>query len=98
MMRRIPILVFFFMAALPVGAQTIWTSIVSPDDGDLVFGEVDIVVDVVSTEMISEVEFQLAHLRDARHPGVGTVGLGLDLNARNEKEPSRGRESSSVQN
>ncbi len=82
MMRRIPILVFFFMAALPVGAQTIWTSIVSPDDGDLVFGEVDIVVDVVSTEMISEVEFQL----DGRPIGTLTVEpfrLHVDLGEKN---------------
>lgn len=43
----------------PAGAQDIWVSIVHPKDGDFVIGELDVEVEVVSSAVIDEVEFQL---------------------------------------
>jgi Ca-activated chloride channel family protein len=57
------------MVALPSGAQDIWVSIVEPKQGDLVIGELDIVVEVVARAEISEVEFQL----DGRAIGLLTM-------------------------
>jgi Ca-activated chloride channel family protein len=52
-------LVLSLVALAPAGAQEIWVTIVEPKDGDLVIGELDIVVDVVSRADIAEIEFQL---------------------------------------
>jgi Ca-activated chloride channel family protein len=57
------------MAALPTGAQDIWVFIAEPKDGDLVIGELDVVVEVVARAEISEVEFQL----DGR--AIGTLTM-----------------------
>ena len=57
------------LAALPVGAQDIWVTIVEPRDGDFVIGELDIVVEVVSRADIVEIEFQL----DGRP--IGTLSM-----------------------
>lgn len=57
------------LAALPVGAQDIWVSIVEPRDGDFVIGELDVVVEVVSRADIVEIEFQL----DGRP--IGTLSM-----------------------
>ena len=53
------VLVLSLVALAPAGAQEIWVTIVEPKDGDLVIGELDIVVDVVSRAEIAEIEFQL---------------------------------------
>jgi len=65
----LPILGLSLMVALPSGAQDIWVSIVEPKQGDLVIGELDIVVEVVARAEISEVEFQL----DGRAIGLLTM-------------------------
>ena len=57
------------LSALPLGAQEIWVSIVEPQDGSPVIGELDVVVDVVSRADISEIEFQL----DGRP--IGTLSM-----------------------
>jgi Ca-activated chloride channel family protein len=54
---------------MPAGAQEIWVTIVEPKDGDLVIGELEIVVEVVSREDITEIEFQL----DGRP--IGTLSM-----------------------
>ena len=61
--------VLSFLAVLPVGAQEIWVTIVEPKDGDLVIGELDIVVEVVSRADVAEIEFQL----DGRP--IGTLAM-----------------------
>ena len=65
----LPILGLWLIVALPSGAQDIWVSIVEPKQGDLVIGELDIVVEVVARAEISEVEFQL----DGRAIGLLTM-------------------------
>ncbi len=52
-------LVLSLVALASAGAQEIWVTIVEPKGGDLVIGELDIVVDVVSRADIAEIEFQL---------------------------------------
>ena len=61
--------VFSLLAVLPAGAQEIWVSIIEPKEGDLVIGELDIVVEVVARADIAEVEFQL----DGRP--IGTLSM-----------------------
>ena len=70
------------MAALPTGAQDIWVSIVEPKDGDLVIGELEVVVQVIAAAEISEVEFQL----DGRAIGSLTMEpfrMHVDLGTKN---------------
>jgi Ca-activated chloride channel family protein len=70
------------MAALPTGAQDIWVFIAEPKDGDLVIGELDVVVEVVARAEISEVEFQL----DGRAIGTLTMEpfrMHVDLGGEN---------------
>ena len=57
------------LAALPAGAQDIWVTIIAPKDGDLVIGELDVVVEVVSRADLAELEFQL----DGR--AIGTLSM-----------------------
>jgi Ca-activated chloride channel family protein len=57
------------LSVLPAGAQDIWITIIQPKDGDLVIGEVDVVVEVVSRADIAEIEFQL----DGRP--IGTLSM-----------------------
>ncbi len=66
----------------PASAQDIWVSIVHPKDGDFVIGELDVEVEVVSSAVIDEVEFQL----DGRPIGTLTMEpfrLHVDLGANN---------------
>lgn len=63
-------------------AQDIWVTIIEPKDGDLVIGELDVVVEVVARADISEVEFRL----DGR--AIGTLAmepyrLHVDLGEKN---------------
>ncbi|MCW8985695.1 MAG: VWA domain-containing protein [Thermoanaerobaculales bacterium] len=70
------------LAALPAGAQDIWVTIVEPKDGDLVIGELDVVVEVVSRADIAEIEFQL----DGRPIGTFSMEpfrLHVDLGEKN---------------
>ncbi len=82
-MRSIPfIAVVVLLLASPVSAQNIWVSFIYPTDGDLVIGELDIEVEVVSSVEIEEVEFQL----DGRPIGTLTVEpfrLHVDLGETN---------------
>ena len=57
------------LAVSPTGAQDIWVTIIQPRDGDLVIGELDVVVEVVSRADIAEIEFQL----DGRP--IGTLAM-----------------------
>jgi Ca-activated chloride channel family protein len=54
---------------VPAGAQDIWVTIIQPKDGDLVIGELDVVVEVVSRLDIAEIEFQV----DGRP--IGTLSM-----------------------
>ncbi|MCK5376519.1 MAG: hypothetical protein KAJ97_05520, partial [Acidobacteria bacterium] len=70
------------LAAVPAGAQDIWVSILEPKDGEIVIGELDVVVEVVSHVDISEVEFQL----DGRAIGTLTMEpfrMHVDLGEKN---------------
>jgi Ca-activated chloride channel family protein len=74
------------LSALPLGAQEIWVSIVEPQDGSPVIGELDVVVDVVSRADISEIEFQL----DGRP--IGTLSMEpfrMHVDLGEENEPHR---------
>ncbi len=53
------VLVLSLVTVTSAGAQEIWVTIVEPNNGDFVIGELDIVVDVVSRADIAEIEFQL---------------------------------------
>ncbi len=78
----LPILGLALMAALPTGAQDIWVNIVEPKDGDLVIGELDVIVEVIARAEISEVEFQL----DGRAIGTLTMEpfrMHVDLGEQN---------------
>ena len=82
MRRFLPILGMLLMASLPTGAQDIWVHIVEPQDGDLVIGELDVVVEVMARTEISEVEFQL----DGRAIGTLTMEpfrMHVDLGGEN---------------
>jgi Ca-activated chloride channel family protein len=82
----LPILGLLLMAATPTGAQGIWVSIVEPKDGDMVIGELDVVVEVVAGAEISEVEFQL----DGRPIGTLTVEpFRMHVNLGDENRPHR---------
>jgi len=70
------------LLASPVAAQNIWVSFIYPTEGDLVIGELDVEVEVVSGAEIEEVEFQL----DGRPIGTLTVEpfrLHVDLGPTN---------------
>ncbi len=82
----LPILGLLLMTAMPTGAQDIWVSIVEPKDGDLVIGELEVVVEVVARAEISEVEFQL----DGRAIGTLTVEpFRMHVNLGEENLPHR---------
>lgn len=71
-----------WLGASLLSAQDIWVSFVEPGDGDFVYGEIDVEVEVVSSAQIAEVEFQL----DGRPIGTLTVEpfrLHVDLGERN---------------
>lgn len=66
----------------PLSAQNIWVTIVEPRDGDLVMGELDVQVEVVSQADVEEVEFHL----DGRTIGTLTMEpfmLRVDLGEKN---------------
>lgn len=63
------VLALSVLSALPAGAQGIWVTIVEPKDGEFVIGEIDVVVEVVSSADIAEIEFQL----DGRP--IGTLSM-----------------------
>ncbi len=68
--------------ALLLGAQDIWVSIVQPDDGEYVMGEVVIEADVVAANEVADVEFYV----DDRLVGVLTASpyrLSVDLGGEN---------------
>ena len=69
MRRSLLAMALMLLAATPAFAQDIWVTIISPREGDLVFGEIDVVVDVVSRADVSEIEFQLDG-----HP-IGTLAM-----------------------
>ncbi len=76
------VLVVLVFLAAPAPAQDIWVTIVEPRDGDLLLGEVDVRVEVVSRADIEEVEFHL----DGRAIGTLTMEpfvLHVDLGERN---------------
>ena len=76
-----------FIAAMVFPANTlfgqnIWVSILEPSDGDLVIGELDVRVEVVSRADVEEVEFHL----DGRTIGTLTMEpflLRVDLGEKN---------------
>lgn len=81
-MQALTMLALTILAAVPTGAQEIWVSIVEPKDGDLVIGELDVVVEVMARAEISEVEFQL----DGRAIGTLTMEpfrMHVDLGGKN---------------
>ena len=68
--------------ATPASGQEIWVTIVEPSDGDLVMGELDVQVEVVSRADVEEVEFYL----DGRAIGTLTMEpflLHVDLGEKN---------------
>ena len=72
----------FWLLLSPASAQDIWVTILHPQDGDFVIGELDVEVEVVSGSAIEEVEFQL----DGRPIGtleVEPFRLHVDLGTRN---------------
>ena len=69
-------------ASAPSFAQDIWVTILEPKNGDSVFGELDVVVEVVARADVFEVEFQL----DGRAIGTLTMEpyqLHVDLGEKN---------------
>jgi len=57
------------LASSPAGSQDIWVTIVEPQNGDFVIGELDVVVEAVSRADIAEIEFQV----DGRP--IGTLSM-----------------------
>ena len=81
-MLALTMLTLTMLVAVPTGAQDIWVSIVEPKDGDLVIGELEVVVEVIAVTEISEVEFQL----DGRAIGTLTMEpfrMHVDLGEKN---------------
>jgi Ca-activated chloride channel family protein len=70
------------LTPLPATGQDIWVTIVAPQEGDSVIGELEIVVEAVSRADIAEIEFQV----DGRP--IGTLSMepfrmNVDLGERN---------------
>jgi Ca-activated chloride channel family protein len=75
-------LVLAVLTVAPARGQDLWVSILAPEDGAIVIGDIEIVADVVSVAAVKEVEFQL----DGRPVGTVTMEpyrMHVDLGSKN---------------
>jgi Ca-activated chloride channel family protein len=57
--RALLVLGLALLSVWPAAAQNLWVSVVQPEDGAFVIGEIEVVVEVVAREEIAEIEFQV---------------------------------------